>query len=57
MKKLKVKKIAMIGKHLYLELPIEWTSRNNLSPGDTVYVVDSNGELRIIPLPSQGRTK
>jgi uncharacterized membrane protein (UPF0127 family) len=50
---MKVKKVVSLGRRLFVELPSDWTERKEILPGDTVYVVEKNDEVRIIPLPLQ----
>ncbi|HEU97799.1 MAG TPA: AbrB/MazE/SpoVT family DNA-binding domain-containing protein [Fervidicoccus fontis] len=50
---MKVKKVVSLGRRLFVELPSDWTERKEILPGDTVYVVENNDEVRIIPLPLQ----
>jgi len=49
---MKIRKLASIGKRIYVELPTDWIEKYGLVPGDTVYMVEKDGELSIIPLPS-----
>uniref|UniRef100_A0A7J3SLH2 AbrB/MazE/SpoVT family DNA-binding domain-containing protein n=1 Tax=Fervidicoccus fontis TaxID=683846 RepID=A0A7J3SLH2_9CREN len=51
--KIRFKKLVPAGRSLTLNIPSDWAAKNGLTPGDTVYLVERDGELRVIPLSAQ----